>query len=434
MVALFAWPSTVRADLFLPVGDGAVRPVSHRALIVQRGRIETLVFETRIESSARRFVWLRPFEREPRPFTPADAPFELLEREAVVHAPYNEVIRDDLFGPSVVTILIDRLFRGPPAPPPVEPIEPRALVVESPVYLAGQVTSSTITYELLLPDNIARYMSENGVALDQEQIRALAVTLNSGGILMASVVQDPAPDLERPALIGPLGLTFSPGHMTYPLIQRAGRNVDAQTFELFVIASTPRVSNAHETIWDVRPWERVDTPRDQFVVSYNASIETDSPIGAELSERQSLNLPQDARLMRMTYANPNELISSIVFVDADRPIDIPSGTRRGSGFDLFLCILLGLAPLLYTPESWFLLWVASRARAKARQEGRAFGVRLWSFYAVAVGVYWLVVLPDAARVAGVVPLMIGIVQLALPYTSRDPSPVRAQFKTSKKKA
>ncbi len=431
---LFALPSTARADLFLPVGDGEVHPVSHRALIAQSGRIETLVFEMRVESSARRFVWLRPFDREPRALEVAESPFELLDRETVVHAPYNEVIRDDLFGPSVVTILIDRLFRGPPPPPPAPPTEVRDLVVEAPVYLSGQVTSSTITYELLLPDEIVAYMSGNGVALDQEQIRALAVTLNSGGVLMASVVEDAAPDPERPARIGPVGFAFNPNHTTYPLIQRSGRNVDPQRFEFFLVASTPRVSSAHETVWDVRPWERVDNPKNQFVVHYNAPVDTSSPIGAELLERQGLNLSKGAGLMRMSFENPSDLVAPIMFVEADRPIEIPSGTRRGSGFDLFLCILLGLAPLLYTPESWFLLWIASRARARARTEGRAFGVRLWSFYAIVVGVYWLVVLPDAARVAGVVPLLIGIVQLALPYTARDPAPVRAQFKTKKKKA
>ncbi len=431
-VAFFALPSSARADLFLPVGDGVVQPELHRGIILDSGRVETLLFETRVRSSVSRFVWLRPFESEPREVEVPEAPFTLLDRATTIHAPYNELIRDDLFGPSVVSVLIDRLFRGPPPPPAAPDVDARELTFESTQLLTGQVTSSTITYELILPESVETYLRTHGVELDQEQIRAIAVTLNSGGVLMATVVEDPAPNEDRPARLGPLAFAYTPGHPSYPLVQRSGRHVHAQRFDLYLISSVARVSSAHETVWDIRPWEHLEAPDDQFIVRYNARIDPSSPIGVELLERQSLNVPSGARLMRMQYESPATRIATMTFVEARNPVEIPSGTQRGSGFDLFLCILLGLAPLLYTPESWFLLWFASRARARARERGKAFGVRLWSFYAIAVGVYWLVVLPDAARVAGVVPLLIGIVQIALPYTERDPNPVRAQFKKKKK--
>lgn len=432
VVAFLALPSSARADLFLPVGDGTVQPELHRGIILDSGRVETLLFETRVRSSSSRFVWLRPFENEPREVEVPEAPFAFLDRATTIQAPYNELIRDDLFGPSVVSVLIDRLFRGAPPPAPAPDVDARPLQIESTRLLTGQVTSSTITYELILPESVDTYLRTHGVQLDQEQIRAIAVTLNSGGVLMASVVEDPAPNEDRPARLGPLAFAYAPGHPSYPLVQRSGRHVNAQRFDLYLISSVARVSSAHETVWDVRPWERVEAPADQFIVRYNAPIDHSSPIGVELLERQSLNVPSAGRLMRMQYDSPDTRIATMTFVEARNSVEIPSGTQRGSGFDLFLCILLGLAPLLYTPESWFLLWFASRARARARERGKAFGVRLWSFYAIAVGVYWLVVLPDAARVAGVVPLLIGIVQIALPYTERDPNPVRSQFKKKKK--
>ena len=207
---------------------------------------------------------------------------------------------------------------------------------------------------------------------------------------------------------------------------------DAILFDFFLLGRDPLVSSAHETVWDVRPWEGLAPPIDQLLVRYNDRIARDSTLGVEIYNRLGLEVPENADLVRASFRRPRNRADSITFVEASSPVTIPSGVTRGSGVDLFLCILLGLAPLLYTPESWFLLWVVSRARARKRREGRAFGLRLWSLYAIVVGVYWFAVLPGAGRIAGVIPLIVGVVQIAWPYTARDAAPVRVEFKRKRK--
>lgn len=431
------WPATAAADLVVPIGDGAVTVDAHRAIIAKTAAAQTLISEMRVRNSARRFVWMRAYPEEPRLFEPVESPFDGLAASTRVRAPYNQLIRDDLFGPSVVTVLVDRLTHDPETriPKPVE-APPRRLQLSAPNYFTGKVTSSTITYELYLPEALDAYLQRQGVDLDQDDIAALSQPLNRGWTVSVTIVEDNAPTADRPALVGPHGTIFSTAHVLYPQVHRATALDVGMPFEIFMISKLPLVSSTYETVWDVRPWEGITKQLGKVYVDYNAEILQETTASIELTERQGMALLPGTRLMRMTFDRPRGTSEALTFVPARNPVDIPSGTRRGSLFDIFLTILLGLTPLLYTPESWFLLWVASRARARARasRDGSAFGTKLWSFFAVAVGLYWFYVLPDVARIAGVVPVLIGIVQLALPYTGRDQAPVRVQFKKKRKKA
>ncbi len=100
--------------------------------------------------------------------------------------------------------------------------------------------------------------------------------------------------------------------------------------------------------------------------------------------------------------------------------------------DLFLCMLLGLTPLIYTPESWFLLWWGARARANRTSDRQPFATRLWPLFVIVVAIYWAVTLPSAARLAATIPLLIGLTLLIMPRTDHEARRVRVNFSKKKK--
>ena len=431
-IAAFAVPA--HADLFVPMDDGGVSLVERRALIAPTGRSELLWEESELISTARRFLWLKPFPNEPELVTPPATPFARLPRLAHVETPYNQLLRRDVFGPSVVTILAARLWRPEPPSDPPEAEPRRSLVIAKVEIFSGQVSSSSTAGALLLPTGLATWLSEQGIELNHRRIVSLAATLNQGWPLMAAIVDDPAPSEDQPALLGGVGFRFRTRRPILPMSPHARSVGAAVPFEFFFVSDRSIASTAHETVWDVRPWEGITVPGGQFRVRYHHPVEPDSPIAIELKETLGLNVPESAVLTWMDFEHPRGRWRSLAFDRPRDPVEIPGGVERGDLIDLFLCVLLGLTPLLYTPESWFLLWLSNRARSDGRVRLGTTAARLWSLFAIVVGLYWFWTLPSAGSVAGVVPIIVGLFSLLSPLRNRVQSPIRVQFKKRKSAA
>jgi hypothetical protein len=425
-----AWPSTASADLFLTREGETVVPVARRVVIVHHQVRESLVEEVDVTSSAPRFIWFRAFPVAPIVTAGPDNLFRALDKQTIVEEPFNEQVRRNLFGPSVVTVLTHRLI-GETARPPDEASdrELRKTHVDEARTFRGKVTTSTVTYQLVLPDELALWISEQGITINEEEKREIARYLNRDWVLVGRTVTDQAPSESEHATIGPMRFDFDTKAPLYPQmgIDRPWMRPPA---EFYLLAGGPMTPATLRTTWETRPWEPRTRRHSEFVATYSSPLEPDSPLVYQLEE-SNLTLPEHLFLVRASYERGGEALVDLPFVPTQDAVVIPGGDRRNSGTDIFLCILLGLTPLIYTPESWFLLWLAARAKARARKEGRAFGVRLWSVYAIVVAIFWFVSLEGAGRLAALAPMLIGIVQLALPYTERDPNPVRVQFKKKK---
>lgn len=404
---------------------------SGRAVVVHDGKHETLVDELEVRSMAREGLWLHVLPSVPTAITTGDP--KLLDDIAsltAVHEPYNELLRRTLFGPSVVTLLTKRLIPEPKSQDDEAPADLRRLELRTPVVFSGAVITSTITKRPVLPgglvDLVERTAGEKiAVSLQLE----LAAYLNRGWAIAAIPFSDTRPSETAPAHLGPIHAKVISPQPVYPfgLIRLP---VDSR-FELFVIAEQPLVPLALEATWDRRPWESDPEGRGRLHITYNRPVADDVALDILLRDRNGLGIPPGLRLLRAELLLPRGVRPDLDLVPAKESVTLPTSTGRGSGADLFACVLLGLTPLLYTPESWFLLWLGARAKARARRGRRSMALGLWSLYAIAVGVFWFFTMEGGARVAAIIPALVGLAQLALPYVDREPTPVRVQFKKKK---
>ncbi len=428
-LSVLSLPATANADLFVARRGESVVPLARRVIVVHHGMHETLIESVEITSTAPRFLWFRAFPVTPQVQGGRAALFEALEKNTVVEEPFNEQIRGNLFGPSVVTVLTHRLAdRMPPEEDTPEP--QRDTVFEDPRVFGGRVTTSTITFELQLPEGLARWLVEQDLTMDDDQKREIARYLNRDWQIVGVAVTDPAPTDGQRARLGPIRYDFTAPSPIYPQMGLDYPWLRTPPASFYLLGDTPLAPSTLRTVWDTRSWEMHPKQRSSFVATYSQPLDPDGTIAFELNE-SDVAIPEKSFLVRASYERGRESLVDLGFVAADDAVLIPGTDHRASGTDVFLCILLGLTPLIYTPESWFLLWLAARARARARKEGKAFGTKLWSVYAIVVAIFWFVTLEGVGRLAGLAPMVIGIVQLAIPYAEREPRPVRVQFRKKK---
>jgi hypothetical protein len=429
---LTVFPIAAQADLFVsPKGEPPVTAVEKRVLLVHSGRVESIVEQIVVTSPTPTFVWLRPFPSRPnvRP-APRDL-FATLDAGTVVEEPYNEAVRRTLFGPSVVTALTRRLM-DPPSRRETDGYQEarRPLELGATEIFSGRVMTSTITHELILPEELTQYFTRENMVVSEEEKRELARYLNRDWFVSATSVQDAAPSDQTKAVLGPARFDVESVTVLYPQmgLERPYSKIPT---DFFLVSSGALTPAAFRTVWDARPWEQHPKRRGEFVATYSQPIDPEGPLAYEIGEKGALLVGPGSHLVRSLYERGNETLIDIELVHARDPTLIPGSGRRSSATDIILCILLGIAPLIYTPESWFLLWLAARAKERIRREGKGFGTKLWSIYAVVVAIFWFATIDGTGRLAALAPMMIGIVQLALPYTQRDPAPVRAAFKRKK---
>lgn len=426
-------PCVAHADLYLARKGESVAAVERKVLIVQNDGRETLVETQEITSSAPRFVWMRALPTPAKLETAPENLFTQLRQHTIVEEPHNEKVRRNLFGPSVVTVLTKRFGWSEQFPMPEDPYKGdlRQLQVGPPELFTGRVTSSTITRALILPEALADFFRRHDIEVDEAHKRELSRYLNREWVVMAALVYDSAPSEETRARLGPVRLDFEAPEPVFSQLTLDRPFIRYPPTTFYLVGSGPLVPATLRTVWDAQPWEHRPRQRGEFVATYSHGIEAGGPIVFELVDQAAIPLPSEPFLVRSQYERGNEALVDLSFITAKDAVVIPGNDRRKSGSDIFLCILLGLTPLIYTPESWFLLWLAARAKERARREGQAFGTRLWSLYAIAVAIFWFVTMEDVGRLAALAPMLIGIGQLALPYTEREPAQVRVQFKKKK---
>ena len=423
------------ADALISLEEGAQVTTEHKEiLLIHSGHNQTLIDRFEVMNSGRRILWIKPAPEAIQARPVKEELFERLHQNTTVHEPYNEAIRRNMFGPSVVTLLTRRFMERPKATSR-ERLggQLRSLILETQAFFKGEVTTSTTTRGFVLPPELAEWLRRNDVQPTESDKRNIGGHLNRGWGVMLAILKDSAPSEDDPARLGPFRYTFKHPRPVYPQLLQGRSYARRPTLDFYLISGKALVASAYPTVWNERSWESQPLEPGTFLTTYNGALHKEGEITFELEERQGLSLPSPARLVRTRFKRPiRDGQIDLEFKPAQRGIDIPDAGARGTGRDVFLCILLGLTPLLYTPESWFFLWLTARAKARARAEGSAFGVRLWALYAFAVAFYWFATQQNYGRLASVIPMLIGIGQLALPYTERDPLPVRAQFKKKKK--
>lgn len=426
--------ATARADLIVTL-DGQQQVVdAHQVLIVYTPGTEVLVEQLRVRSTTPRSLWLKAFDQRPQLEPVAEAPFDAVAAGTAVGEPYHRQVRSHVFGPSVVTLLTQKLLPEDSRPrQEVEDTEdPRSLRVEAQEVFTGTVYTSTITHTFVLPDAMQAWLRMQGFELTEAVKASLAGHLNVGAHVMATVLSDSAPTPDSQALIGPFQVRLETDSPTYPSFRRAGAPIDSARYDFYVVGPQALVPTQYPTLWNEEAWTPPMGQRAQFETRYAQAQDPNSPIALDLVQRQELPVPDGAVVLYSRFRPGPEVVGDIPFEPRPDFVEIPGRTGQGSLLDMFLCLLLGLTPLIYTPESWFLLWLGARARDRIRQGELALGHWLWPVYALVVAGFWLFAGTGAARAAAALPLLVAVFRLGLPERPQALSRVRVEFKKKKK--
>lgn len=443
----FAATLTTLAFMLLGLGGGS--PAHADAIATRTGEAMTMqrtdaavvptadgyaLFEQiEVQSSASQWVWVRAFPKAPR-ITDAPSVSALLATRAQQDHPLAEQLQQRPLGPSLAQALYRKWAPLEARDQPLAPPEAPSLIVDEVVYIQGQVLTSTLTGAVRLPPSLEGLLTRYDVQLPPAERARLGTYLSLNWELVAFAGRDNATGTPGPRLLGPYRMDFAGDALYFPLLRRT--RADGPVI-LRAVGPTPLVPSQIACHFDARV-EPTKAPAGTVVIRHAAPLGNDVEVAYQLGEQLGLPIDPDAMLTEMVLVPDGAQIDMIELVapmDAVSRPAIPAHRRVGGLGDILSCLLLGLAPLFLAPESWLLWALQRRARTRSRAvRGReTLGTKVWSLWPLATAAYWLVALDGLARIATLLPLLIGMLQLATPYLERDRGPVRARFKKKRKK-
>ena len=425
------WAAPAQADVFVGRAKTGVQPKRYQAVVSHSGGLTSLLQTIEVESDAGRFAWIKPFPFRPDVSVKPDLSLRDLERETSIEAPYNQSVLGDLFGPSSVSLLLRRLHPPPESKAPRKTAPGRTLAVNDYEVFAGEVQTSTITRLLELPTEMRVWFNRRGIPLSEGVKASIAGHLNRGWVVVVMDVEDRAPNPKVPARLPVMSFRFPSDAGMLPLMRQPQRLDVEPDFDIWTLGPQRLISSTFATEWIARPWAQPDPVPGRFTAVYSRSLLARDPVSSILTRQLDLRLPPTPQLVRLRFRHGVEVWQEQAFIGAVKSVDLPGVGQRGDPLDLFLCLLLGLAPLLFTPESWFLLWLTARTRSRPGRDGVEWP-NLWAFYALGVALYWAITLTGFARLAAIAPLLLGLWPLMWPADPERDQFVRVQFKKKAK--
>ncbi len=419
--------------------EGATMVVDEAQVVAVPGPSSSVMIEQlELRGDARRFVLLRVFPKAPTAIRLASPELlEVLEGATAVAPPLHLELKRRMFGPSILTALLMGFGSGPP---PAEqsdeeiakakeekPELPRARFDEAEVLrFSGPISSSTITGQRFFPPDFDAWLSGTLVNLPRPTRDALLSAFAAGSTIVA--MQIDRPPGAGPFLFGPVEYRLATPLVTEPLLLPSGPSSGVRLRTYGLHPSLPYTPSVREAVFNDTPWDGLRGSGANVVYWGQPGAE----VQEALSDRFALT-SSAVRVARTEVRYSERPTSDTTFLSPRGAIDIPERAKRGSGIDLFLCIMMGLAPLLYAPESWLLLWITANARDRLKR-GQTLGLvgAMWPLYALLVAGYWMYTLNDLGRTAALGPLLIGVVRLFMPPEDNQTRQIRVDFARKKR--
>jgi hypothetical protein len=400
-------PASAAADLFVPVG--APPPtVRDRTVVLSRDASEQQLTERLVlQGPVSRLVHFRAFPTAPEVGDASPDSFAALDEVCATEPPFHHAVEARPLGPSAAS----RLFPESPAPPsPTAPPEASPLRAERRQVFAGAAESSTVAPSgFVLPAEVDRFLALNGAAPSHDVVRGLAFFLNRGWSLLGTVYV-PRDD-EGPHGIGPERFHFVTDQMTLPLF--APSPIERTT--VYSLGREAWVPQQFAVEWSDRPWSPGPPPERAYLADCARRITPGSRRAETLDDALGTVPPT---VVRYRWSPPGDRYVLTSF--ASRPPTPVPPRDPGHPMDLVLCVILGLSPLVFAPESWLLLWLQGRFRS-------GFGRRVWGVWPIVVGLYWGATLSGPARIAAAVPLLLAVWVWSRPLPASPTRFVRARF-------
>ncbi|MCC7384393.1 MAG: DUF2330 domain-containing protein [Deltaproteobacteria bacterium] len=429
------------AGLVFPKGQSA--EITDRTLLVASpgddGQ-EVWIEELWIEGKAQSIGWLMPVPSAPIEIRGASSEALIeLSQATELENPQHISMRPLLFGPSLITAYgaLSRRAAAPPAEleesaaPAEEEGAPSPARIsfekQSFVEFSGETTTSTITGAKILPAGLEAWLEREQLFLPYTQREAVARYLDDGWTIVATVLVPPA---EKVLALGPVAIRFRSPVPVDPQGLTSMLPASQRRFRLYTASPAPLVPELPGIFWDSRPWMAEEREGTQLRATFSgpASPELGLLLSGTVGERMD-----DAWVVRGEVARIDSWGSDLRFARSDAVPAIPGRHRRDGWIDLFLCVLLGMMPIFYTPEAWLFMWLGYNARADRKpRQPLPFRAHLWALYGLVVSFYWLIALEGAGRIAALGPIAFALGRLLISEEGQR-GPVRIDFQRRKKR-
>jgi hypothetical protein len=285
----------------------------------------------------------------------------------------------------------------------------------------GEVITSSITRRRSLPEDLQKWLARNQFDPSPEQHRQLMRLCEKSWFIAAATIDVSSIDPGSIAVLNPMLYETKGDALQYPSAFLTGPQVK---FEYWIASAGPKTPQGIKLNIDGTPPKRDN----RFSVSFHKSRASAALESGFLGDwnwalKTSL-IAAEARLDRSSFA-------SLDFVEAIDLPELPQQNSRGGLADILFCILFGIAPLLFAPESWLLYWIRFQGKLeRTRVNPNPLATKLWPFYCIGLGLFWVLSMQGLGRLAGILPLVFGLLSIRTQQTPTGR--VLVHFKKPKK--
>lgn len=387
------------------------------------------VEEIELEASASRIVYLQAFPSRPEVSAADGEQLAALRDETRPPKPHHFDVERRVFGPSILSAILGPLGED----------ESEAATATSALRLGfaqaqietfeGPVVTSTKTGRRFLPDALEAWIEAERLEVPRLEREVLIEYFERGWFVVAMVFDPPGGRFAGNMTLGPLSYRFRAEAPVYPL-QLGGTLGSFGELRLFTAGATALVPEERDIFWRREPWTERETPEGAVEVTY--SREAPVEIALLISGLTGRSATEPTWLLRGELELDKRPSDELVLTSFAEPSLVPGRYHRGSLLDFFLCVLIGLAPLFYTPEALLALWIGYNARARrGPRQPLPFGARLWAIWAMIVALFWLFALDGIGRAAAIGPIAVALLHFLWP-DERERGPYRVDFRRRKK--
>ena len=357
--------------------------------------------------------WVRAFPTRPSISAVESSIFDETEKISRSEQAYYQSVRPMVTYPSLVTRLYNAVLASGPGSKTKLPANEITLDERDFEFVEANVVTSTINGSKSLPGDVESWFSDNGLQPTRAQRRKIMQYCEMGWVLALSTFDLSSVIDEEDFILSTTRYIFSSRDAVHPHLFLVNR--DAK-FRYWLVSDVPLQPNNLSLVRTNDP-EEIENSKGAFIVtSQRKGSRSDLPPGlsGDWAEDQ-----EKVYFDQAIFDSNQAILAPQYFTPLDGGDANYNSSSRGGMQDLLFCVLLGLAPLFVLPESWLLYWFRHQSKLqRTRVNPNPLGTKLWSLYALAIALFWLVSQNGVGRAAAVLPLLFGLLSIRTQETPK----------------
>ncbi|MEE2900892.1 MAG: hypothetical protein VYC39_01120 [Myxococcota bacterium] len=378
----------------------------------QEQLIERVVVK-KAKASGGKIGWIRAFPSRPTISSVEGSIFEEAERVSRSEEPYYQTVRELVTHPSLIT----RVYRAvvPSAANTKRKLPSNEVVIDEASFdfIEANVVTSTINGSKSLPSEIESWFAEYELKPTRNQRRKIMQYCELGWVLALSTFDLSSVIDEESFTLSTTSYSFSTREAVHPHLFLVHRETE---FRYWIVSDVP-LQPVNLSLVRTNDLEEIENNKGAFIVTSQrkgSSAELPTTLSQNWAEEQ-----EEVYFDKAIFDSDQAILEPQYFTPLDNAMSSYDTSFRGDIKDLLFCILLGLAPLFVLPESWLLYWLRHQSKLqRTRVNPNPLGTKLWSLYALAIGIFWALSQTGAGRAAAILPLLFGLLSIRTQETPK----------------